>query len=398
MRTVPGGASHRPVGGSDPATNSGQRNDEMIDNQLRSVLFQVPKPGIPDPSVCLDGLPLPQCFSGVVDLGAIDIERGRDHGIPSYNALRAAYGLAPKPTFTAITGESTDQFPSDPKIDPADPIDDPDILDMLSLGDLTGHAIELDSPFANASAVTGVRRTTLAARLRAIYGSVGTLDAFTGMVSEQHVPGTEFGELQLAIWKRQFEALRDGDRFFYASDPAVALIERDYGITPRRTLAQIIEDNTDLDVGADVFKIAGAPVYALRDGGVGATVAPTLALTLGSAPSFGAFTPGVARDYTTSTPATVITTAGEAALSVADPSTAATGHLVNGAYALPQPLQAAGQPVGGAANPTPLRSWSAPASNETVPIAFKQPVAATDALRSGAYAKTLTYTLATTSP
>ena len=71
------------------------RNDEMIDNQLRSVLFQVPRPGIPNPSVCLDGPPLADCFAGVVDLGAIDVERGRDHGMPSYNALRRAYGLQP---------------------------------------------------------------------------------------------------------------------------------------------------------------------------------------------------------------------------------------------------------------------------------------------------------------
>ncbi len=39
------------------------------------------------------------------------------------------------------------------------------------------------------------------------------------MVAEPHVTGTEFGPLQLAIWKRQFTALRDGDRFFYANDP-----------------------------------------------------------------------------------------------------------------------------------------------------------------------------------
>ena len=52
-------------------------------------------------------------------------------------------------------------------------------------------------------------------------------------------------------------------------------------------------------------------------------------LTLGAPASFGAFTPGVARDYTASTTATVISTAGDAALTVADPSDA-TGRLVNG--------------------------------------------------------------------
>ena len=61
---------------------------------------------------CLDGPTLPECFHGVVDLGAIDIERGRDHGMPSYNQLRQAFGLPAKTSFTAITGESTESFPT----------------------------------------------------------------------------------------------------------------------------------------------------------------------------------------------------------------------------------------------------------------------------------------------
>ena len=230
------------------------RNDEQIDNQLRSVLFQVPRPGIPDPSVCLDGPPLPDCFQGVLDLGAVDVERGRDHGMPLYNDMRRAFGLPRKSSFTSITGEATDRFPDDPQINRRNPIDDPDILDFVRLLDADGNVIPLGTPEADAEAVVGIRRTTLASRLRAIYGDVDKLDAFVGMVAERHVGGSEFGELQRAIWRRQFEALRDGDRFFYLNDPVLSDIRNRYGISYRRTLAQVIEDNTPgVDGQDDVF-------------------------------------------------------------------------------------------------------------------------------------------------
>ena len=77
------------------------------------------------------------------------------------------------------------------------------------------------------------------------------------MVSEQHVPGTEFGPLQLAMWKSQFTALRDGDRFFYASDPALQQIARQYGISYQHTLAQIVALNTGETLPANVFKAEG---------------------------------------------------------------------------------------------------------------------------------------------
>jgi hypothetical protein len=231
------------------------RNDEQIDNQLRSVLFGVPRPGA-DLTACLDGPALPQCFGGVADLAAIDIARGRDHGVPSYNALRRAFGLAPAASFTAITGEATDDFPDDARVDARAPLADPDILDFQLLRDAAGEPVALDSPAAETDAVAGVRRTTLAARLRAIYGSVDALDAFVGMSAERHVPGTEFGELQLAIWTRQFTALRDGDRFFYGADPELGRIERRYGISYRHTLAEIIERNTGEHVQPNVFRAA----------------------------------------------------------------------------------------------------------------------------------------------
>jgi hypothetical protein len=141
------------------------------------------------------------------------------------------------------------------------------------------------------------------------------------------------------------------------------------------------------------------------DGGVGGNVPATLSLTLGTPASFGAFTPGVARNYDASTTANVITTAGDALLSVAD-NGANPGHLANGAFVLPQPVQAraasaagtgsAYQPVSGAA--TTLLTYAAPVSNDPVTIGFRQQIGANDALRTGPYSKTLTFTLSTTTP
>ena len=49
-------------------------------------------------------------------------------------------------------------------------------------------------------------------------------------------------------------------------------------------------------------------------GTVGGAVPATLSLTLGAAPAtFGAFTPGLAKDYTATMAADVITSAGDAA-------------------------------------------------------------------------------------
>jgi Animal haem peroxidase/Cellulose binding domain len=227
------------------------KNDEQIDNQLRSVLFQIPVEGNPD---CLDGPELPACFDGVNDLGAIDIARGLDHGIPSYNDLREAYGLEPKASFTEVTGEDTAEFP------PGLGIDDPASLVFTELFDIDGNPIDLeDEEAVDGEARFGVRATTLAARLQALYGSVDDLDPFTGMIAEQHVPGTDFGELQLAIWSREFANLRDGDRFFYGNNPALNTIRQRYGIDFRTNLGDVIARNTDIprdEMNGNVFLAA----------------------------------------------------------------------------------------------------------------------------------------------
>ncbi|WP_028064282.1 Ig-like domain-containing protein [Solirubrobacter soli] len=141
-------------------------------------------------------------------------------------------------------------------------------------------------------------------------------------------------------------------------------------------------------------------------GTVTGAVPATLALTVGAPASFGAFTPGIAKTYTATTTANVVSTAGDAVLSVVDPSATAPGHLVNGAFVLPSALQARARNAANtgtafntvSGSPLNLLAWSAPISNDAVTLEFAQPVAANDALRTGTYAKTLTFTLSTTTP
>ena len=137
---------------------------------------------------------------------------------------------------------------------------------------------------------------------------------------------------------------------------------------------RIIQEAKDSQIGTASTEVTGD---------VTASVPATLSLTLGTPASFGSFTPGVTQEYTASTTASVISSAGDATLTVGDP-----GHLVNGAFTLPEPLQVAFS----------KSTWTAPVSNEGVGVTFKQLIKNTDPLRTGTYSKTLTFTLATTMP
>jgi hypothetical protein len=119
------------------------------------------------------------------------------------------------------------------------------------------------------------------------------------------------------------------------------------------------------------------------EGGIGGSVPATLSLTLGAPATFGAFTPGVAKDYTASTTANVISTAGDATLTASGPV-----RLTNGAFSLAQPLEVAFS----------KSTWNAPVSNDNVDIAFKQSIGANEGLRTGNYSASVTFTLSTTNP
>ena len=102
----------------------------------------------------------------------------------------------------------------------------------------------------------------------------------------------------------------------------------------------------------------------------------------------------------------MISSAGDGALSVFDPSSNARGRLVNGAFALASPLQVkAASPAGTA---SALHRSGRHADERAhlrraglqrhVTIDFKQSIGATEPLRTGTYSKTLTFTLSTTQP
>jgi phospholipase C len=174
------------------------------------------------------------------------------------------------------------------------------------------------------------------------------------------------------------------DHTTYDTTSILATIEQRFGAAPVATrdaqvnsLGNVFEQH---GVNGDSTVVEG-------------TVGATLSLSLGAPASFGAFQPGFPKEYTASTTALVISSAANATLTVSDPSTNAPGHLVNGAFSLPQPLRVGGSPL-----PATAKTYGGPVSNDVSSIEFEQAIGANDALRTGSYSKTLVFTLSTTSP
>ncbi len=156
-----------------------QEIDEQIIDDVRNFLFGPPG-------------------AGGFDLAALNIQRGRDHGLPSYNDLRVALGL---PAATAFTDVSSD--------------------------------------------------ATVQANLASAYATVDDIDAWVGGLSEDPDGASQLGELFTRILVLQFTRLRDGDRFWYERD----LTAGEMSIVGGITLADVIRANTNIDteIEDDVF-------------------------------------------------------------------------------------------------------------------------------------------------
>uniref|UniRef100_V9GWQ8 Peroxidasin n=1 Tax=Craspedacusta sowerbii TaxID=128124 RepID=V9GWQ8_CRASO len=138
------------------------------------------------------------------DLAALNIQRGRDHGIPGYNSWRQFCNMAAAETFDDLKEEIKNKLVRD--------------------------------------------------RLEALYGSVDKIDLFAGAMVEDVIPGSRLGPLLMCLLTKQFQILRHGDRFWY-ENPAMFLPEQLTQIK-QASLARVLCDNGDdiNHVQRDVFR------------------------------------------------------------------------------------------------------------------------------------------------
>ncbi|XP_065179778.1 uncharacterized protein LOC135810229 [Sycon ciliatum] len=122
-----------------------------------------------------------------LDLAALNIQRSRDHGIPDYNTARK------------------------------------EILSKF---------------YQDIAQIT--KNTTVVSQLKAVYPSVDVLDAWVGGLAEDHVSGSELGPMFHKIIVANFEAIRNGDRFWYERIMNKSEIEMIHNLT----LTEIIKLNT----------------------------------------------------------------------------------------------------------------------------------------------------------
>jgi peroxidase len=160
------------------ASDDMQEIDTKVVDPLRDFLFGAPG-------------------QGGMDLASLNIQRGRDNGLASYNNTRIALGLKPAKTFADITPDPS-----------------------------------------------------LQAELQQVYGTVDKVDLWVGGLAEAHVNGGSLGQTFTRIIADQFQRLRDGDRFFYLNQ----FHGQQLWAIQNTTLADVIERNsTTTNLQANVF-------------------------------------------------------------------------------------------------------------------------------------------------
>ncbi|XP_043942539.1 eosinophil peroxidase-like [Protopterus annectens] len=166
------------------------RQNQVMNEMLRDHLFEITK-------------------QVALDLGSLNMQRGRDHGLPGYNDWRKFCDL------------------SQPQ-----------------------NISELTEVFNNAE---------LAAKLLEVYGSPNNIDVWLGGVLEPQVENGKVGPLLSCLTGTQFRHLRDGDRFWWENDDVFTTAQRES--LSQITLSRIVCDNTHInEVPVDAFSFNSYPL------------------------------------------------------------------------------------------------------------------------------------------
>uniref|UniRef100_A0A4W5MMV8 Peroxidasin n=1 Tax=Hucho hucho TaxID=62062 RepID=A0A4W5MMV8_9TELE len=144
-----------------------------------------------------------------LDLAAMNIQRGRDHGIPPYNDYRTFCNLTSAQSFDDLRNE--------------------------------------------------IKNPQVREKLQRLYGTPLNIDLFPALMAEDLVPGSRLGPTLMCLLAAQFKRLRDGDRFWY-ENPGV-FTPAQLTQLKQASLTRVLCDNGDniTRIQQDVFNVAELP-------------------------------------------------------------------------------------------------------------------------------------------
>ncbi|XP_043818443.1 lactoperoxidase [Dromiciops gliroides] len=162
------------------------KQNKIMSSELRDKLFQ--------PTQKIHGF----------DLASINMQRGRDHGLPGYNSWRRFCGLSQPKTTEEL------------------------------------------------SVVLG-NNENLAKKFMDLYGTPENIDLWIGAIAEPLVPGGRVGPLLACLLGKQFRKIRDGDRFFWKK-PGVFTPQQQAALK-KVSFPLVVCDNTHItEVPINAFK------------------------------------------------------------------------------------------------------------------------------------------------
>ncbi|XP_064219870.1 thyroid peroxidase isoform X4 [Aotus nancymaae] len=166
-----------------------QLQDQLMNEELTERLFMLPN-------------------SSTLDLASINLQRGRDHGLPGYNAWREFCGL--------------------PRLETA------------------------------ADLRVAIASRSVAAKILGLYKHPDNIDVWLGGLAENFLPGARTGPLFACLIGKQMKALRDGDWFWWENSHVFTDAQRRE--LEKHSLSRVICDNTGLTrVPVDAFQVGKLP-------------------------------------------------------------------------------------------------------------------------------------------